>query len=168
MWKMRGFFFPASRKLFPQLATDSHFTGEPFLHRLENRPQNPKNHPTSNVCRNRASWRILMKPCANERVWFNFSKKKLNFEFLLIFQYFTAIWTWTRFVFSDISKKAQNELFSRKKMSISSEIFLKIFFWSFSILQSHKNVQTRFEIAFLDLEIYIFENFIFRIFVSFP
>ena len=62
-------------------STDSHFTGEPFLHRLKNRPQNPKNHPTSNGCRNRASWRILMKPCANVRVWFNFSKENwiLNF-----------------------------------------------------------------------------------------
>ena len=61
---------------------DSHFTGRSFLHRLENRPQNPRNQPTLNGCRNRASWWILMKPCANERAGFNFSKKIwiLNFS----------------------------------------------------------------------------------------
>ena len=70
------------------LSTDSHFTGWPFWHILENRPQNPENQPTSNCCRNRASWRILMKPTANERVRLNFSR---FFEIFYFYQFFYVL-----------------------------------------------------------------------------
>ena len=108
-----------------------------------------------------------MKPTPNERSRFNFSR---FFGILNFYNFFNVLHLFEHSPdpdfaeISKMSKNTKNELYSERKLSILKKNFKNIFRQFYSPISSHENVQKIFDVAILDLEIYTFENFRFKIF----
>ena len=102
-WSLKNMLI-MSKNIITFFVTNVHFTGDPFLHGLENRVENPENLQISNKHRNRASWRILSKPTPNGSSRTIFSEKIMISKFSTILLWYIGIWTSTRSGFAKISK----------------------------------------------------------------